>query len=147
MYGHQWTRIGVARSRDHRSTANTAATAVVKLTEDRERLIGAVLLGNNLVNILASALATSLFANLFPGGAGVAIATAVMTILVLVFAEVTPKTAAIARPEAFAMTVARPMQILVRIFAPITAIVQFIVRNIFGVGVVDYRGMVKNAGA
>ncbi|MEM9233340.1 MAG: HlyC/CorC family transporter, partial [Pseudomonadota bacterium] len=118
-----------ARIKSLENSGNAAAKAVVKLTEDRERLIGAILLGNNLVNILASALATSLFASLFPGGMGVAVATAVMTILVLVFAEVTPKTAAIARPEAFAMVVARPMSILVRIFAPITGIVQFIVRR------------------
>lgn len=118
-----------ARMKSLENGGNLAARAVNKLTEDRERLIGAILLGNNLVNILASALATSLFAQMFPGGMGVAIATAVMTVLVLVFAEVTPKTAAIARPEGFAMIVARPMSILVRIFAPVTAVVQFIVRT------------------
>ena len=73
-----------ARMRSLEQKGSSAATSVIKLTEDKERLIGAILLGNNLVNILASALATSLFASLFPGGAGVAIATAVMTILVLV---------------------------------------------------------------
>ncbi|RFB01768.1 HlyC/CorC family transporter [Parvularcula marina] len=118
-----------ARMRSLEQKGSAAATSVIKLTEDKERLIGAILLGNNLVNILASALATSLFASLFPGGAGVAIATAVMTILVLVFAEVLPKTAAIAGPESFAMVVSRPMSVLVRIFAPVTAVVQFIVRN------------------
>ena len=118
-----------ARMRTLENKGNRQARAVVTLTEDRERLIGAILLGNNLVNILASALATSLFAAAFPGGAGVAIATAVMTILVLVFAEVTPKTAAIARPESFAMLVAVPMRTVVRVFAPVTAIVQFIVRT------------------
>ncbi len=117
-----------ARMRSLENRGDKRASAVVKLTENRERLIGAILLGNNLVNILASALATSLFASMFPGGMGVAIATAVMTILVLVFAEVTPKTAAIARADAFAMIVARPMQVIVRVFAPITAVVQFIVR-------------------
>ncbi|MEM6650848.1 MAG: HlyC/CorC family transporter, partial [Pseudomonadota bacterium] len=118
-----------ARMRTLETRGDKRATAVIKLTENRERLIGAILLGNNLVNILASALATSLIAQAIPGTAGVAIATAVMTILVLVFAEVTPKTAAIARPEGFAMIVARPMQIIVRIFAPITMLVQFIVRT------------------
>ncbi len=129
-----------ARMRALEKMGNRRASDVVKLTENRERLIGAILLGNNLVNILASALATSLFASLFPGGMGVAIATAVMTILVLVFAEVTPKTAAIARTDDFAMTVAFPMRFLVRVFAPVTAIVQFIVRGTlrsFGLDVSD----------
>jgi Mg2+/Co2+ transporter CorB len=118
-----------ARMRSLEIKGDRRALAVVKLTEDRERLIGAILLGNNLVNILASALATSLIAKAIPGTVGVAIATAVMTVLVLVFAEVTPKTAAIARPDGFAMFVARPMSVIVRIFAPITAIVQFVVRR------------------
>lgn len=118
-----------ARMRTLENRGDRRAANVVSLTEDRERLIGAILLGNNLVNILASALATALFASLFPGGLGVAIATAVMTVLVLVFAEVTPKTAAIARADDFAMLVALPMRAIVRIFAPITAVVQFIVRG------------------
>ena len=104
------------------------AAAVARLIRNRERLIGAILLGNNLVNIRASALATSVFLQLF-GQAGVAWATLVMTILVLVFAEVAPKTAAIARPEALAMFVAPLMRWIVFIFAPITSVVQFFVRG------------------
>lgn len=118
-----------ARMRSLENRGDDKAGAVVELTENRERLIGAILLGNNLVNILASALATSLLAQLFPGALGVALATATMTILVLVFAEVAPKTAAIARTDDFARFVAPTMQIVVRIFAPITAVVQFIVRG------------------
>ncbi|MCO4825530.1 MAG: DUF21 domain-containing protein, partial [Amylibacter sp.] len=70
---------------------SAGANRALKLTEDSERLIGAVLLGNNLVNILAASLATSLFLRLF-GENGIALATLVMTALVLVFAEVLPKT-------------------------------------------------------
>jgi Mg2+/Co2+ transporter CorB len=70
---------------------NKGAERALKITEDNERLIGSVLLGNNLVNILATSLATALFTSLF-GDSGVVIATAVMTALVLVFAEVLPKT-------------------------------------------------------
>ncbi|ADM08254.1 CBS domain protein [Parvularcula bermudensis HTCC2503] len=117
-----------ARIRTLELKGSRPAAAVLKLTEDKERLIGAILLGNNLVNILASALATSFLASIFPGGLGVALATAVMTILVLVFAEVMPKTAAISRPDRFAMAVAVPMQVLVRLFAPVTAVVQAVVR-------------------
>ena len=67
------------------------AMMVRALIERRERLIGAILLGNNLVNILASALATSVFISLF-GESGVIYATLVMTAMVVVFAEVMPKT-------------------------------------------------------
>ncbi|MGG7566351.1 HlyC/CorC family transporter [Rhodovulum sp. DZ06] len=103
-----------------------AATAL-RLTEDGERLIGAILLGNNLVNILAASLATSLFTALF-GESGVALATLVMTVLVLVFAEVTPKTYAITTPEAAATRVARPISLVVRVLAPVVAAVGAFVR-------------------
>ena len=73
------------------------AKMVNRLSEDKERLIGAILLGNNLVNILASALATSLLITLF-GDTGVVYATVAMTFLVLVFAEILPKTYAIRIP-------------------------------------------------
>jgi Mg2+/Co2+ transporter CorB len=125
-----------ARMRTMEDRGVRAAGTVSRLTEDKERLIGAILLGNNLVNILASALATSLFASLFPGGMGVAVATAVMTVLVLVFAEVMPKTAAISQPDRFAMVVARPMTLVVRLFAPVTGVVQWVVRHALrGVGI------------
>jgi len=104
------------------------AQTALRLTEDRERLIGAVLLGNNLVNILAAALATNLFTIIF-GEAGVAVATLVMTALVLVFAEVLPKTYAITNPETAATSVARPIAVVVLVFAPVVALVQVLVRS------------------
>ncbi len=104
------------------------AKRVHNLIEDKEGLIGAILLGNNLVNILATAMATVLFSTLFPEGSGVLYATIVMTILVLVFAEITPKTAAIARPDALAMLVSFPMSIIVKLFGPITALLQVFIR-------------------
>ena len=105
------------------------AGLVNKLISDRERLIGAILLGNNLVNILASALATSLFVSLMPGPRGVAVATAVMTVLVLVFAEVLPKTYAITRPDSMAMAVSRPIGWFVAIASWIVAGIQAIVNT------------------
>ncbi len=108
---------------------NKRARSVVDLTENRERLIGAILLGNNLVNILASALATSVVVEKIPGDQGIAFATLVMTILVVLFSEVMPKTAAIARPEAFAMLVGGFMRWIVFLFAPITHLMQVIVRS------------------
>ena len=105
------------------------AKRALALTEDTERLIGAVLLGNNLVNILAAALATSLFTRLF-GDSGVALATLVMTLLVLIFAEVLPKTYAITNSEGAASFVSAPIRALVIIFAQIVATVRITVRAI-----------------
>ena len=113
------------------------ARRALKITEDNERLIGSVLLGNNLVNILAASLATAMFTRVF-GESGVAMATLVMTLLVLVFAEVLPKTYAITNAERAASLVARPIGFVVLIFAPIVAAVRFFVRGIlraFGVAI------------
>lgn len=102
------------------------AEKALQLMENSERLIGSILLGNNLVNILATALATSLFSRLF-GDSGIAIATLIMTFLVLIFAEVLPKTYAINNSEASANVISRPISIVVMILAPIVVAVQFIV--------------------
>ncbi|MHA3913341.1 HlyC/CorC family transporter [Halovulum sp. GXIMD14793] len=111
------------------------AETALKLTEDNERLIGALLLGNNLVNILATSLATAMLTVVF-GDSGVALATLVMTILVLVFAEVLPKTYAITNAEPAAAMVSPIVAIVVRVLSPIVRAVRFIVRamlRIFGV--------------
>lgn len=114
---------------------STGAKRALLITEDNERLIGSVLLGNNLVNILATSLATALFTQAF-GESGVALATLVMTALVLIFAEVLPKTYAITNAEDAASIVARPISLIVRIFAPVVGVVRMLVRGvlrIFGV--------------
>ncbi|WP_146345323.1 HlyC/CorC family transporter [Phaeobacter marinintestinus] len=111
------------------------AQKALDITEDNERLIGSVLLGNNLVNILATSLATALFTRMF-GESGVALATLVMTLLVLVFAEVLPKTYAITNSEKAAAAVATPIGIIVTVFAPIVSAVRLLVRGVlalFGV--------------
>ncbi|MEX0310214.1 MAG: HlyC/CorC family transporter [Tateyamaria sp.] len=111
------------------------AERALKITEDNERLIGSVLLGNNLVNILATSLATAIFTRAF-GESGVALATLVMTLLVLIFAEVLPKTYAITNSETAASLVSRPISIVVLVFSPIVAAVRLLVRGvlrIFGV--------------
>ncbi len=107
------------------------ARIALRITEDNERLIGSVLLGNNLVNILAASLATALFTRLF-GESGVALATLVMTLLVLIFAEVLPKTYAITNPEQASSLVAPVIRVVVLIFAPMVAAVQMLVRGILG---------------
>jgi Mg2+/Co2+ transporter CorB len=115
---------------------NKRAALVLNLTDDLERLIGALLLGNNLVNILASALATSVFVAVF-GNAGVFYATGLMTALVVVFAEVMPKTYAITNTDRFALAVAPLVRIVLWVFAPITVAVRFIVRGALGIFGVD----------
>ncbi|WP_124112880.1 HlyC/CorC family transporter [Palleronia sp. THAF1] len=114
---------------------SSGAQRALKITEDNERLIGSVLLGNNLVNILATSLATAMFTRLF-GESGVAMATLVMTLLVLIFAEVLPKTYAITNAETAAARVSAPIALVVKIFAPVVSLVRMLVRLIlraFGV--------------
>ena len=121
---------GKLRSRADRGERG-AATALT-LTEDSERLIGSILLGNNIVNILATSLATALFTQLF-GASGVALATLVMTALVLVFGEVLPKTYAITNSEQAASLVAPPIRLVVIVFAPPVAVVRALVRGVLSV--------------
>ncbi len=111
------------------------AERALKITEDNESLIGSVLLGNNLVNILATSLATALFTRLL-GESGVALATLIMTFLVLIFAEVLPKTYAITNPESAATRVAPVIQLVILVFAPVVGAVRTLVRlilRLFGV--------------
>jgi len=119
----------LAQQGDHR------AVLVNRLFDRKERLIGAILLGNNLVNIMASALATSLLIGLF-GEAGVAYATLAMTLLILIFAEVLPKTYAIRNADRLALAVAPIMRSLVVVLSPVTLTIQAIVGGtlrLFGV--------------
>lgn len=114
---------------------DSGAQKALDVTEDSERLIGSVLLGNNVVNILATSLATALLTKVF-GQNGVAVATLVMTLLVLIFAEVLPKTYAITNPESTASLVARPIKLVVVLFSPLVNAVRYFVRGvlyIFGV--------------
>ncbi len=105
------------------------ARAVNTLLAAPERIIGTVLLGNNLVNILASALTTSLLIQLF-GDVGVAYATVVMTALVVIFAEVLPKTYALAFPDRISLAVAPVMKVLIVVLKPLTVAAEFIVRQV-----------------
>ncbi|MEM6712357.1 MAG: HlyC/CorC family transporter [Pseudomonadota bacterium] len=133
------TAVSRARMLAQSKNGDKRASIVAKLTEDRERLIGAMLLGNNLVNIFASALATTLFTTLF-GDAGLVYTTIIMTALVLIFAEVMPKTVAISDTDRFARTVAYPVRFCVAIFAPVTAGVQWIIRLLLKPFGIDMSG-------
>ncbi len=119
----------LARQGDHR------AELVNELWARKERLIGAILFGNNLVNIMASALATGMLIGLF-GDAGVAYATIIMTLLVLVFAEVLPKTYAIHHADRLALGAAPVLKVVVILLFPITHTLHVVVRGtlrLFGI--------------
>jgi len=108
---------------------NRNAGTVNRLLAARERLIGALLLGNNAVNILASSLATSVFLVWF-GDVGVIYATGLMTVLVVVFAEVLPKTIAFNAPDRMALAAARPMALVVRVLGPVLVAIEWLVRQL-----------------
>jgi Mg2+/Co2+ transporter CorB len=105
------------------------AGVVNSLVTQRERTIGALLLGNNISNIGASALATGLFTAWF-GDLGVLYATGVMTVLVVIFAEVLPKTIAINAPDRISLVVARPMKLIVLLLGPLLTLIEGIVRSL-----------------
>lgn len=105
------------------------AARVNRLLTDQEKMIGAILLANNVLNIGASALTTSVLATLFPGAMGVAISTIVMTVLIVVFTEVLPKSLAISKPDEVARFMSRFVAITVFLFAPVVQTMQWIVRQ------------------
>ncbi|TXK65914.1 HlyC/CorC family transporter [Alkalisalibacterium limincola] len=105
-----------------------------RLLEQPDRLIGLILLGNNFVNILASALATVAFVRM-AGEAGVLVATVVMTVVVLIFAEVAPKTLAAFKPERVALPASYVLYPMLRLFYPVVRVINFLaglVLRLFG---------------
>ena len=114
------------------------AGVVNNLHAEKERLIGAILLGNNLVNILASALATSVLISLF-GETGVIYATIAMTLLILIFSEILPKTYAIRNANKAALSIAPVIKVIVTLFTPITLLINMLVSGIFGLFGAKYR--------
>jgi Mg2+/Co2+ transporter CorB len=121
---------GASRGRMHQleREGDHGAMRVNKLLDDQETMIGAVLLGYNAINIAASAVATEFITKSVPGAWGVALATGVMTVLVLVFAEVLPKTIAISRADNVARFLSGPMTVVVTVFGPIIFAIQWFVR-------------------
>jgi len=117
-----------ARMHEMERRGDKRAAIVIALRETPERLLGSLLLGNNLVNISASALGTLAFVQLF-GEAGVIYATLMMTAVVLVFGEVMPKTYAITHPDRVALAVGPIFRVLVSVFAPVVMGVEYIVKQ------------------
>jgi Mg2+/Co2+ transporter CorB len=122
-----------ASSRARRTALENAGDSRARLEnelmQEREQLIGALLLGNNVANIGASAIATELMLSLF-GDVGVFYATGIMTIFVVVFSEVLPKTIAINHPDRVSLILVRPIAFFVRLLGPITLAIEAIVNGI-----------------
>ena len=106
---------------------NADAVVVNRLLDEREQMIGALLIGTNVANIAGSTLATGLFLEWF-GDIGVIYATIVMTVLVVVFCEILPKTVAINAPDRISLLVARPMLGVVKLLGPILQAIGRLVR-------------------
>jgi Mg2+/Co2+ transporter CorB len=146
--GAETAMTGASRPRMTRleQQGNRRAAIVNQLYAQKERMIGALLLGNNTVNILASALTTGVLIGLF-GDAGIVYATIMVTVLVLIFAEVLPKTYAIMFPDRAALTLAPIVKGVLFLFGPPTFAVEAIVKAILrGLGV-ERRSSAQDAEA
>jgi Mg2+/Co2+ transporter CorB len=129
--GSETALTATSRARMHELARRGSRPAgiVLQLTTIRERLIGTILLGNNVVNIAASAFATSMLLALF-GDAGILYATIGMTVLVVVFGEVLPKTYAIINADRLALSVAPVLNLLVTVFGPVVMTIEYIVKQL-----------------
>ncbi|WP_460449742.1 HlyC/CorC family transporter [Alsobacter sp. SYSU BS001988] len=136
--GAETALTAASRARMHamQQQGDKRAAIVNKLLMLRERLIGAMLIGNNVVNIGASAFTTSVLVQFF-GSEGVLYATVVMSILVVVFAEVLPKTVAINKPDQAALLLARPVSWVVALFGPLTMAIEAFVRAVLRLFKID----------
>ncbi len=106
---------------------NKSAKIIDNLLENQDRLLSAILIGNNLVNIAASSLTTSFVISIFGNeGAGVAIATGFVTLIILIFGEITPKSLATKNAESITFAVCRFIKFLSIVFKPVVAILNFI---------------------
>ena len=116
------------------------AKLVGSLLENSNRLLTSILIGNNIVNIAATSITTSLFTSLL-GAQGVAAATGLMTVLVLIFGEITPKTIAASTPEKVSLIVSKPIKLFMIILKPVVGIFNVITKIIFKLLGVDDHGV------
>ncbi len=135
----------VSRARMHALEGGGDARAgiVNRLLAARERLIGAMLVGNNIVNVGVSSFTTIVLVGIF-GDAGVIYATLLMSLFIIVFAEVTPKTLAIMKPDQVALSVARPVSWAVSLFGPVVFAIEWFVKRflrLFGVRIGENQSM------
>jgi len=123
------TRASRSRLRMAREQGNQGAKTAETLLENPERILSTILLGNNFVNIAASALATALFVAKY-GDAGIIYATVAMTVVVLVLAEILPKTIAVAHAESVACRIAGPMHTIQVLLTPIVTALMLVIKGL-----------------
>jgi Mg2+/Co2+ transporter CorB len=134
------TAVSKARIYQLLMEGNKRAKVVYELRERREKLIGTILLGNNVVNIGATALATSVAISIF-GQEGVVYATMLLTILILIFGEVLPKTYAFHQAEKIALFAAPILEFLIKIFYPLTHALEWVISRIMKIFGIDMQNM------
>lgn len=120
--------VGKIRTRHLAETGNKNAKIVIGLLENPEQFLTAILIGNNIVNITASILAANVALRMF-GETGIAIATGVMTLFILVFGEIFPKTLASRHPEQMSLKIAQPIKLVISILKPVVYILTAFVNS------------------
>ena len=113
-----YTSVSRVRLKTLANAGSRRATLALKLSERYDALISTILIGNNIVNILSTSLATVVFIRFF-GDAGVSVSTVVMTVVILMFGEITPKCVARERGEGIALAVAPPLMAIMKLLTPL----------------------------
>lgn len=134
------TTVSQIRMRNLADEGNKRAKKVLTVTANPPKMLSAILIGNNIVNLSASSMATALVIAVF-GNKGVAIATGILTFLILIFGEITPKTMATIRSERIALRFGPVILLIVRVLTPVIFIV-----NKFAVGVMRLMGVKASEG-
>ncbi|MGO1651810.1 hemolysin family protein [Senegalia sp. (in: firmicutes)] len=120
------TTLKIAKIRKLRETNEKKALLLERIKKQINMMLSTILIGNNLVNILATAILTEITVEVFKGSSSTLISTAIMTIIILIFGEITPKTYAAQNPEKVSILIARPLVVLSFIFKPVLIILNFI---------------------
>ena len=135
------TTVNKIKMRALAEEGNKKASMVIQITDDSSKMLSAILIGNNIVNLSASSLTTSIAYNL--GGSAVAIATGILTVLILIFGEITPKTMATINSEKMALAYAYPIHFIMVIITPISFIINALSRVAFFILRVDPNAKVN----
>ena len=122
------TTVNKIKMRSLAEERDKKAKMVIKITDNSAKLLSAILIGNNIVNLSASALTTTIAYNL--GGSAVAIATGIITVLILIFGEITPKTIATINADKIALSYAYPIRFIMIVLTPVSIIVNALSRVI-----------------
>lgn len=122
------TTVNKIKMRSLAEDGNKRAKMVIKITDNSSRMLSAILIGNNIVNLSASALTTTIAYKL--GGSAVAIATGIITVLILIFGEITPKTIATINADKIALSYAYPIHFIMVVLTPVSIVVNVLSRGI-----------------